>query len=162
MNKVYLLLGGNIGDSVSIFQNCEKIISHKIGEIVCKSSYYQSPSWGFDDENKFLNQVLEISTSLDESILLSICLEIENELGRFRDINIIGYQSRIIDIDILFFNDLFLFSDRLQLPHPRLHLRRFTLLPLCEIAKDLIHPKFKESVESLLLNCEDHSQVTRL
>ena len=161
MNISYLLLGGNLGDSLKVFRECEKKINHNIGDIVIKSSCYESEPWGFSHQSNFVNQVLKISTKLDHFQLLSQCQLIENHFGRKRNSEN-GYQSRIIDVDILFFNDLVLDSDDLKIPHPRLHLRRFTLLPFSEIDLNFIHPKLNQSIRRLLSDCPDKSEVIKI
>jgi 2-amino-4-hydroxy-6-hydroxymethyldihydropteridine diphosphokinase len=161
MNTTYLLLGGNIGDSLQVFQQCEKQISEDIGEISLKSSYYESDPWGFDHHSKFVNQVLKVSTSLNPIQLLEKCQLIENHFGRKRNSEV-GYQARVIDIDVLFFNELVLDEKKLQIPHPRLHLRKFTLLPFDEINSNFIHPKLNQSIRKILSNCSDKSEVIKI
>lgn len=161
MNTTYLLLGGNIGDSLLVFQQCEKQISEDIGEVSLKSSCYESEPWGFDHHNKFVNQVLKVSTSLNPIQLLEKCQFIEKQFGRKRNSEV-GYQARVIDIDVLFFNDLVFDEKELQIPHPRLHLRKFTLLPFNEINSSFIHPKLNQSIRKLLSVCSDKSEVIKI
>lgn len=161
MNTTYLLLGGNIGDSLLVFQQCEKQISEDIGEVSLKSSCYESEPWGFDHHSKFVNQVLKVSTSLNPIQLLEKCQLIEKQIGRKRNSEV-GYQARVIDIDVLFFNDLVFDEKELQIPHPRLHLRKFTLLPFNEINSSFIHPKLNQSIRKLLSVCSDKSEVIKI
>lgn len=161
MNISYLLLGGNIGNSLQVFLQCHKQISTEVGEISLMSSCYESEPWGFNHKSKFANQVLKVSTLLDPFQLLEKCQLIERQFGRKRSSDD-GYQARIIDIDILFFNDLILDGDNLEIPHPRLHLRRFTLLPFDEINSNFIHPKFNKSISRLLSDCPDKSEVIKI
>lgn len=161
MNTTYLLLGGNIGDSLLVFQQCEKQISEDIGEVSLKSSCYESEPWGFDHHSKFVNQVLKVSTSLNPIQLLEKCQLIEKQFGRKRNSEV-GYQARVIDIDVLFFNDLVFDEKELQIPHPRLHLRKFTLLPFNEINSSFIHPKLNQSIRKLLSVCSDKSEVIKI
>lgn len=150
---ILLLLGSNIGDRQLALQRAEKEISFQAGKIVHRSSVYETAPWGFESSDLFLNQVVEINTVMQAPELL-ICLQnIETSMGRVRDHQ--GYRSRIIDLDILFYKDLILDGQDLVLPHPRLHLRRFVLKPLNEIAPGLIHPVFKKSIQQLLKECKD-------
>ena len=110
------------------------------------------------DAPDFFNQVAQVKTSLSAEKLLSLLLQLEKDLGRERR-DTGGYASRTIDIDILFFNDEIIKKEGLQVPHPRLPLRRFALRPLCEIAPDLMHPVLKKTVRELLRECPDTSEV---
>jgi 2-amino-4-hydroxy-6-hydroxymethyldihydropteridine diphosphokinase len=159
-NTVYLLLGGNEGAVIDAFLSALVLIEHRIGSVKAQSSIYSSKAWGFDSEKDFLNQVVRIKTDLRPQSLLERTMQIENDLGRKR--NVPGYTSRTIDIDILFYNDLILNLENLVIPHPRLHLRNFTLTPLNDIAPDYIHPVFLESISTLLANCTDNGHVKRI
>jgi 2-amino-4-hydroxy-6-hydroxymethyldihydropteridine diphosphokinase len=126
------------------------------GEITAASSIYQTAPWGYQDQDYFLNQVLQINTTLNPEELLIQTSKIENELGRIRqEVN----GPRKIDIDILFFNDLQVITNTLIIPHPRLHLRKFTLIPLNEIIPNYIHPVYQISISELLIACPDESDV---
>ena len=160
MNKVYLLVGGNLGDRRSLLNQSKNKIKNKIGEIIKESSVYETTPWGFKADQNFLNQVIIIKTNFSSSDVLDICLNIENLLGRKRNSN--GYQSRTMDIDILFYNDEIIQEKDLIIPHEKLHQRRFTLEPLVEITPDYVHPRLKMTVLDLLNNCEDNSQVIKL
>ena len=155
MNSVFLLLGGNIGNTNQFFINATGQISEKIGSVITKSSLYQTEPWGFECSQYFLNQVLEISTELQPIEILENCKTIEKNLGRtLKTIN--DYESRVIDIDILFYNNEIFTSNDLIIPHPRLHLRKFTLLPLNEVIPDFIHPQLNKKISKLLEECEDN------
>lgn len=132
-------------------------ICDRIGELVGQSQIYESDPWGFDAEMAFLNQVLLIQTELSaENVLIEI-MEIEKSMGRKRiDEN---YSSRTIDIDILYFDREVIHQDNLIIPHPRLHKRRFTLLPLVDIDKNFKHPVFQLTNNELLEMCEDPGKV---
>jgi 2-amino-4-hydroxy-6-hydroxymethyldihydropteridine diphosphokinase len=160
MHRVFLLIGSNRGDRLSLLAAARRLIEEKTGEILHMSSVYETEPWGFQDETPFLNQVLEIRTDLIPGILLQNILHAETEMGRKRVKK--GYQSRNIDIDILFYDDLILSSENLVIPHPLLQDRRFVLVPLAEIAKDFNHPVFQRSIEELLVYCNDQSRVTIL
>lgn len=160
MNIVYLLLGGNQGPVAETFREAIGLINQKLGEVVQQSSLYESEPWGFESDSLFLNQVIKLHTAVDAFDLMDRILEIEKQLGRQR---LSGEMaSRMIDIDILFFNDRVIDHSRLQVPHPRLHLRRFTLLPMKELAPWLVHPLLQQTISQLLENCPDQSQVKRL
>jgi len=160
MNKVYLLIGGNLGDRYSLLEQAKQEIGSRIGELIKESSVYETAPWGFIADQNFLNQVIIIKTNFSSRDVLNTCLDIENYLGRKRSSN--GYHSRTMDIDILFYNNEIIELDGLTIPHARLHQRRFTLEPLVEISSDYIHPKLKKTVVDLLNNCEDNSQVIKL
>lgn len=161
MNTVYLLLGSNLGDTSVHLSNAKAHIELKVGTIVKSSSTYHSPPWGFEDANDFVNKVLVVESQLTAMEVLSTILQIEQDLGRKRS-NTGVYESRIIDIDMLFYNKDIIKNDTLSVPHPRLHERRFTLLPLHEIAKYFIHPELNLPVWKLLLDCTDRSTVKKI
>lgn len=156
--NAYILLGANLGDKVTTFSLARQLIAGRCGEIIKQSLLYESVSWGFDAPGFFLNQVLLINTKLTADDLLSRILLIENELGRKREFNR-TYTSRTIDIDILYYGNEVIENERLSVPHPRLHLRRFTLMPLCEMSPSFIHPVLKKSHEALLFELNDKSDV---
>ena len=147
---VYFSLGSNIGDRQSNLINCIKLIEEKAGNINLVSSIYKNSAQGFDGDY-FYNLCLEITTSKNPQQLLSIILKIEQEMGRkSRDSK--NYESRIIDIDIILFDDLVLAEKNLKIPHPKFHERNFVLLPLFEINKNWIHPKLKKHIKSHILS----------
>ena len=160
MNKVVLLLGSNLGDSQLLFQQVISLIDERLGKLEIQSALYQSPPWGFEHENDFLNQVLILETDLAAGEILQTCLQIEVDIGRKRTTQV--YGARRIDIDVLFVNDEVMDTESLVLPHPRLHLRKFTLLPLLELIPDYIHPKLQKSIQELLVACEDNSEVRKI
>lgn len=159
-NQVYLLIGGNLGDRITLLKEARKGIERYIGKIFRESSIYETAAWGFEAENDFLNQVLLVKTGLKPIEVLDKCQEIEYTLDRVRTGT--GYQSRTMDIDILFFNDEIIQEERIVIPHPKLHERRFTLEPLVEIAPEFIHPGLKKTIKQLLLDCNDKSDVKSL
>lgn len=154
---VYLLTGSNIEPRKSYLMIASEKICEHIGELVGQSQIYESDPWGFDAEMAFLNQVLLIQTELSaENVLIEI-MEIEKSMGRKRiDEN---YSSRTIDIDILYFDREVIHQDNLIIPHPRLHKRRFTLLPLVDIDRNFKHPVFQLTNNELLEMCEDPGKV---
>ena len=154
---VYLLLGSNLGDRLQVLLAAGELIAIQIGNIVAESSIYETAPWGVLDQPSFLNQVVEVETDLSPEEVLRVILDIEHELGRVRYER---WGARVIDIDILYFNNLVLDSARLTIPHPRLHERRFTLIPLAELAPLFIHPILNKSTLHLLADCPDNSEVT--
>ncbi|MFA8300039.1 MAG: 2-amino-4-hydroxy-6-hydroxymethyldihydropteridine diphosphokinase [Hyphomicrobiales bacterium] len=156
MALAYLLIGGNQGNREQ-FMNMAVDMIKEYGEIQKLSSIYETKAWGFTTEQSFLNQVIALSTSLSPYLLLEVAQKIEHELGRIRKSQ--QYSSRTMDVDILFYDDIISEDPKLTLPHPRLHLRKFTLIPLNEIAPKLIHPKFKKDIELILNECDDDLDV---
>jgi len=161
-NRAYLLLGGDKGDRISNINKAIDRIKALSETPPLISHLYESDPWGFDSDNKFLNVAVIISTNLDAHSLLHILLEIERDLGRVRNFSERRYESREIDIDIIFFNNEIIEDEELTIPHPRMHLRRFVLEPLNSIASQFIHPTLNEKVEILLERCEDNSEVTQV
>ena len=160
MNTAYLLLGSNLQDREKMIQQAIVAISGRIGPVTRSSSIYQSEPWGFEAENSFLNQVILIETVLSPEELLDEILGIEKELGRERILlKQDGYESRLIDIDILFYNNEIIRGDRLNIPHPHISQRMFTLIPLCELNGGFIHPLLNKSMEVLKSECTDQNYV---
>ncbi len=152
MHKAYLLLGSNLGDRMKHLECAAAIISRAIGRVTAHSSIYESEPWGKKDQPAFLNQALAVDTGLSPAVLLNEILEAEKEMGRERKEK---WGERIIDIDILFYDSDVIRSDKLSVPHPFLHERRFTLLPLNEIAQGLLHPVLHKTIAQLLKDCPD-------
>ncbi len=155
MRSSFLLTGSNIGDRLKNLQNCLELIK-KNHRIINFSRIYESEAWGKEDQPLFLNQVIKISTFFEPKELLNSIQEIENHMGRER---IEKWGTRIIDIDILFYEDLILEDTDLQIPHPGIPERRFTLSPLVELAPDLTHPVLGTTLIELLTNCTDKLKV---
>ena len=157
--SVFVLLGSNLGDRELLVSQACRIIGERCGMIVAESGLYESEPWGFKAEHWFLNQVIKIETSLSPDKLMQSLLAIEKELGRDRSTPHEGYVSRPIDLDILYFGDKVIDTQMVTAPHPRLHQRRFTLLPLCDIAPDFVHPALKKTNLQLLDECQDTGVV---
>lgn len=136
-----------------------KEIEGSIGQLESSSALYESEPWGFDHPSKFLNQVVVCETTLNPLEVLEQIHHIEMRLGRVR--NGEGYAARTADIDILFYGNKVIDTPTLTIPHPRLHERRFTLLPLAEICPNYIHPTKKSSILELLECCIDMSTVVK-
>lgn len=152
MNKAYLLIGGNEGDRLQYLHQAVKDINHSCGSVVCQSSVYETAAWGKTDQQAFLNQALEIDTPLPAEDLLQAVLAVETYLGRIREER---YGPRVIDIDIIFFNDTVIRQPQLLVPHPEVQHRRFALVPLQEIAPRLVHPVLHKTISELLADCPD-------
>ena len=159
MPKTYLLLGGNLGDRLSYLAQAREGLARQVGSILRSSGIYETAAWGKTDQPAFLNQVLEVQTELQPAQLLQKINNLEQELGRVR---LEHWGARVIDIDILFYEDMVLQSQRLTIPHPQLHLRRFTLLPLAELAPNLQHPVLGKTVTELLAVCPDELEVREI
>lgn len=157
--NMYLSLGGNLGNTLEIFKNVYPILEKKIGPILHFSSIYQTKAWGNTQQADFLNQVLELNTELNPQELIAQLLNIESELGRVRKQQ---WEARIIDLDILFYGNQIIQESNLQIPHPFLPQRKFVLIPLAEIAPNLIHPILKKSIDKLVIDCPDSSEVKKL
>ena len=160
MYKVYLGIGGNIGNKKKNFENTYRLLEKKTGNILKASSIYETPPWGFQTDDYFWNQVLLIETKLEAIELLWRIQEIEDQFGRERTKG--QYSSRKIDIDILYFEDLFFESDKLIIPHPLLHERKFVLVPLVEIAPNFKHPLLRQTSIEMLENCRDESVIKKI
>jgi len=150
-------LGSNLTDRLLMLNQAEGYIQKNIGEINTKSRIYESAPWGFEASTSFLNQTLIIETQLDPLEILLEIKQIEDLLGRVKTAE--NYESRTIDIDILFFNDEIIKLPQLIIPHPQIQNRKFTLVPLAEIALKFVHPEFKKTIQDLLLDCKDESIV---
>ena len=156
----YLSLGSNQGDKFNNLQKAIHLIAEKIGPILNISTIYKTPAVGFKGED-FFNICLKISTYLPPEILIKTILEIENTLGRARA-NSDTYSNRTIDIDILLFDDEIIFSHELIVPHPRMLERKFVLIPLIEIASNVIHPVTKTHIGKCLDSCKDTSIINKV
>ena len=157
MATVYVSLGSNLGDrlqylkgAIGRIEEAEKISIKKL------SSVYETQPVGYENQGWFLNLVLEVETSLDPLSLLDHLLSIEDQLGRKREEK---WGPRSIDVDILLYNNQVVDSERLTIPHPRMHKRKFVLILLAQIAPQLLHPLLKKSMSELIENCEDKSVV---
>ncbi len=149
-----------MGDTLSLFERAKVQLMQLAGKITKQSEWYRTEPWGTTVPLPFLNQVLEIETQLEAESLLSVLLSIEIDLGRKR--NAIVNEPRTIDLDILYFGNEIVEKPNLQIPHPRMHLRRFVMEPLAEKWPHWVHPKLKRSNLEIWRDLEDVSKVEKL
>jgi 2-amino-4-hydroxy-6-hydroxymethyldihydropteridine diphosphokinase len=157
--NAFVGIGTNLGDREANIDEALTRIEESLGEILVTSSVYESEPWGFESKDKFLNMVVYIRTDLTPSGLLGRILMIEAQMGRIREDK--EYKSRIIDLDILIYEDEILNEPSLEIPHPRIHERKFVLVPLCEIAPDIVHPVKRKTFRELLEECRDECEVVK-
>ncbi len=150
MTRCFILFGSNQGDKQALLERACTLINNRCGMLVERSSAYTTEPWGFEAEEWFLNELLVVETELRPDELMDRLLEIEAELGRVRHPEKVGYCSRTVDLDILYYGDQIINTEKVTVPHPRLHLRKFALMPLCEIIPDFLHPIFNLSQTQLL------------
>jgi 2-amino-4-hydroxy-6-hydroxymethyldihydropteridine diphosphokinase len=148
MHEAYLLVGGNLNNTTEKFEQLFSLLQERVGEIVLKSSYYQSEAWGFESKYPFINIALCLQTTLSPFELLQETQLIEKELGRTQKTTI-GYQDRTMDIDIIFYDNEIINTSNLEIPHPRMQERDFVLTPLNEICSHFLHPVLGKSVKEL-------------
>ena len=158
MNKTYLLLGSNMGNSKAQLSKAIGNIEKQIGNVTRKSSLYATAAWGNTKQPDFLNQVIIVETELSAIQTMETILAIEKKMGRLRTVK---NAPRIIDIDILFFNKEIIDQKQLIVPHPQIQNRRFVLVPLNQLSPNLIHPLLSKSVHQLLIHCPDKLNVKK-
>ena len=151
-HTVYLGLGTNLGDKEKNLRDAVTEIGKRVGEVTSLSAFHASEPWGFESENSFVNAVCAVSTHLTPSEVLEATQDIERRLGRTRKSDDGVYHDRLIDIDILLYDDWVLNTPELIVPHPLMNVRRFVLEPLAEIASDLVHPVQKKTIGELLFS----------
>jgi 2-amino-4-hydroxy-6-hydroxymethyldihydropteridine diphosphokinase len=150
---IYISLGSNLGDRLANLRNAMTNISPKV-KAVAQSSVYETEPWGYSDQPSFLNQIIKADTILDPFDLLAFFKEIEVSMGRQETFR---FGPRLIDLDILFYDDLVLNTPKLTIPHPRISERAFVLIPLAEIAPDLYHPVFGKTIQQLTTGVDSSS-----
>ena len=167
MARVVFLTGGNVDDVKTRLQRAQQLLNERVGAVLRCSHRYESAPWGFDAEERFSNQAIEVSTDLTPHEVLDAIEQIENELGRNRAAEAIErartgsrYCSRPIDIDILFYDDEVIHDERLVVPHPLIAEREFALVPLCEIMRTRRHPVTGRTMEEMLAALKQNNKPT--
>ena len=158
-HTIYLHTGSNLGDRESYLEQARKLIEERVGEISSTSHLYQTEAWGMTDQPDFYNQALEVQTELVPQEVLFHIKKIEKDIGRKERKK---WHERIIDIDILFYEDEKIQTEKLKIPHPHCHERMFVLIPLMEIAGTYVHPVLNRTIEELFLECRDPLEVILL
>ncbi len=157
MKNIFLGIGTNLGNREANLNEAIIRINELTGPVGALSSVYETDPWGFQSDNRFLNMVIKIETDRSPQGLMDEIFLIEENMGRVRSGN--QYSARVIDIDILLFENLIIKEKNLVIPHPRMHQRKFVLVPMCEIEPDIVHPVLKKTVSTLLETCLDKSKV---
>lgn len=160
MEKVFIGLGGNVGNVSENFDTAIEKIKELIGPVIKQSSLYKTEPWGNKNQDDFLNQVVCVETNLKPDKVLKNILAVEKIMGRNRNKDN-QFAPRTIDIDILFYGKKIINRNNLIIPHPRLHLRNFVLTPLMEIAPGLMHPILNKKIKDLFKNNTDLSVVKK-
>ncbi len=155
-HQICLHLGSNMGDQGQNLKTAILEIAKTVGQISDQSSLYRTEAWGETAQPDFLNQSILVSTNLSPQIVLKTILNIEAEMGRIREKR---WGPRLIDIDLLFYDDLIIETPSLTVPHPQIPFRNFVLIPTMEIFGDFIHPVFNLSIEELYLRSKDKGEV---
>ena len=159
MNRIFLITGGNIGDRKKSLKVAAALVEKRIGKIIRSSKIYETDAWGIMNQPSFYNQVLIVESDFSANKVMQRILKIEKEMGRIRTIK---NAARIIDIDILFFNNETVNKQNLIIPHPEIANRRFVLVALNELVPEMIHPVLKKSIADLLSICKDPLKVAPL
>lgn len=154
-------LGSNVGNRLMNLRNATHLIEQKVANIVCNSNIWETEPWGYHSFNFFYNAVCVIDNkNLDVVLLMNLLLQIEEEMGRRRT-QTNSYEDRIIDLDIICFNDLVLQTGSINVPHPKMHLRKFVLLPLEQVNPLWYHPVLNKTITTLISECPDKSVVRK-
>ncbi|MGY6744954.1 MAG: 2-amino-4-hydroxy-6-hydroxymethyldihydropteridine diphosphokinase [Cecembia sp.] len=156
MEKLVLIIGGNLGDRLLLIQRARIMLSEKLGDELLASSIFETEAWGGKSTGNYLNQVLIFESQLEPFQVLSIIQGIEQQLERVREVK---WGDRTMDIDILYYGERILDAEKLIIPHPFLEQRRFVLEPLAEVMPEFIHPVLGKTQAELLAKCTDHSKV---
>lgn len=160
VRTTYLSLGTNLGNKLEHLQRAVDLINNAVGQVKKVSSVYKTKSWGFEGDD-FFNMCIEVSSSLNPEKMISTVLGIEHKMGRERNSGK-GYKNRLIDIDILLFDDEIIFFNDLKVPHPQMLNRKFVLVPLTEIAPNVIHPIVKKTILICLQHCTDPETIEKV
>ncbi len=156
MNTIYLALGTNLGDRFGNLRAAVEALAPDVA-VLAESRVYETPPWGYEDQPAFMNMAVKTETDLSPVDLLAHLKHLEEELGRRQSFH---WGPRLIDIDILFYDNLVMDTPQLVIPHPRLHERAFVLVPLADIAPDLMHPVLNKTIRQLLSEVDASGIVT--
>ncbi len=156
MHSVTLLTGSNEEQAAEILEQAAALLEQRIGPMSAQSALYRSEAWGFSAEREFYNQALRFATALEPLQVLDAAQQVEQILGRRRDIEQAErektgerYASRVVDVDVMFYDDRVINLERLKVPHPLLHEREFALQPLCEIMGEFLHPQLQLTLKDI-------------
>lgn len=158
---VILSLGSNLGNRIEYLKEAIRKLRKAFENEFLESSFYETEPWGFISENKFLNCCVSFSTSMKPLEILKLTQEIEKQLGRKSKTQKMNYESRVIDIDILYYGNVVMNTKRLTLPHPRLYSRKFVLVPLSEIHPNWLDVKYEKTILEILSDCISDEQVDK-
>ncbi len=161
INDAILLVGGNLDNRLTKYDKLYVLLEQNVGQILKKSSFYQSEPWGFESKNLFINQAIWLKTTFNPQQLLIQCQQIEKAMGRLKH-QTNHYEDRVMDIDIIFFNQEVINEANLTIPHAKMAQRKFVLLPLREICPLYFHKVLNKTVEELLNICEDMSDIQKI
>lgn len=160
MTIAYIGLGSNLGDRIGYIQQaCKMLNDIECIQVIKSSSLYETEPYGYKNQDWFINAVAKVKTSLSADNLLDVCMDIEKRLGRIRKTEDVQWGPRTVDLDILFFDNEIISNQFLQIPHPRVHLRAYALVPLLEIAHNLLHPTIGKTVEELHNDLDNPEEV---
>lgn len=152
-------MGSNIGDRAGYLHSALELLMRRVGEMKAVSSVYETEAWGEIMQDDYLNMVVKMQTKLEPQVLMQTLQSIELELGRLKKEK---WKERIIDIDILFYDQMIYSATDLTIPHPYMEFRLFVLVPLNEIAPELLHPVLKKNMKTILKECKDTLAVKEL
>jgi len=158
-STIYLGIGTNLGDRRANLEQSISRIGEEVGSVLCESMIYQTKAWGVENQPDFLNQVIKVSTQLSPEKTLQVILKIETDMGRIRTRK---WYTRLIDIDLLFYDETIIETPTLIVPHPYIQDRNFVLAPLVGIAPDLMHPILQKTMQVLWEECSDALMSKRL
>lgn len=158
LQQIYLSLGANLGNREANLQQAIELIKERLGEVIAISSFIETAAWGKTDQPDFLNLALQVATKHSPLVALSIIQEIEHQLGRERKEK---WGARLIDIDIIFWENQLISEVQLTVPHPLMHERTFVLIPMAEIAPEMEHPVLKKKMKELLESLEKQEATSK-
>ena len=160
MTIAYIGVGSNIGDRVGYVQQAHCLLNDTEGiQVLESSSLYETEPVGYKDQEWFINAVLKTETTLSAEELLNQCFRIENQLGRVRHPELPKNGPRTLDLDVLFYDNKVINTDIMEIPHPRMHQRAYTLVPLLELDEDMLHPVFNKTISELHENLDEPEEV---